>query len=86
LALQRLVRGSNVTTRHDRLGKIGAKVVTRDPFVIFGRAEMAVPRNMVVEILKGIGWQRPARDQGEFRHSEMKKTQPRWRRSPGKRT
>jgi len=54
LALPRSVRHWSLTTLREKLIKIGAKVVTHSRYVIFQKAEVAVPRKLFAAILDRI--------------------------------
>jgi Transposase DDE domain group 1 len=51
VAPPRSIRSLNPTTLREKLVKIGAKVVTHARYVIFQRAEVAVPRQLFAAIL-----------------------------------
>ena len=48
-----------MTTLHEKLIKIGAKVVTHGRYVTFQMAEVAVPRALFADILRRIGGLQP---------------------------
>ena len=52
LALPEVVKQWSLTSRREKLVKIGAKVVRHDRYVIFQMAEVAVPRELFGEILR----------------------------------
>jgi len=54
LALPKSVKHWSLTTLREKLIKIGAKVVTHSGYVIFQLAEVAVPRELFVAILRRI--------------------------------
>jgi hypothetical protein len=54
LVLPRPVRTGSLTTLHEKLIKIGAKVVSRAKAVTFQMAEVAVPRRLFAAILDRI--------------------------------
>ena len=54
LALPNRVREWSLTTLRDKLIKIGARVVRHSRYVIFQMAEVAVPRDLLGEILERI--------------------------------
>ena len=54
LALPRTVEHWSLTTLREKLVKIGAKVITHAPYVIFQMAELAVPRRLFAAILERI--------------------------------
>ena len=55
MALPRSIRIWNLTTLHEKLVKIGAKVVTHAKYVVFQLAEVAVPGKLFAAILERIG-------------------------------
>src|SRR5262249_13114078 len=55
LALPRSIRRWTLTAVREKLGKIGAKVVTHAKYVTFQLAEVAVPRQLFAAILERIG-------------------------------
>ncbi len=54
LALPEEVEHWSLTTLREKLVKIGAKVVRHGRYVTFQLAEVAVPRNLIREILRRI--------------------------------
>ena len=54
VALPKSVKHWPLTTLRDRLGKIGAKVVTHARYVVFQMAEVAIPRGLFAAILERI--------------------------------
>ncbi len=50
----------SLTTLHEKLIKIGAKVVWHGRYITFQMAEVAIPRTLFVEILRLIDGLRPA--------------------------
>ena len=48
-----------MTTLREKLIKIGAKVVRHGRYITFQMAEVAIPRVLFAEILRGINWLRP---------------------------
>jgi hypothetical protein len=54
LVLPKPIRGWTLTTLRETLIKIGAKVVSHSKYVIFQRAEVAVPRQLFAAILERI--------------------------------
>jgi hypothetical protein len=59
-ALPQAIQGWTLPTLRERLGKIGAKVVSHAKYAGFQLAEVAVPRKLFAEILERIGWLRLA--------------------------
>jgi hypothetical protein len=59
LALPEAVKQWSLTSLKEKLIKIGAKVVRHGRYVIFQRAEVAVPRKLFQEILRLIDGLRP---------------------------
>ena len=55
LVLPKPIKGWTLTTRREKLVKIGAKVVTHAKYVIFQLAEVAVPRKLFGGILERSG-------------------------------
>jgi hypothetical protein len=60
LVLPKSIQGWTLTTLREKLIKIGAKVVTDARYVTFPLAEVAVPRQLFVQILKRIARLCPA--------------------------
>jgi hypothetical protein len=50
----------SLTTRREKLIKVGAKVVSRGRYITFQMAEVAIPRPQFAEILHLIDGLRPA--------------------------
>ena len=59
LALPKEVEHWSLTTLRENLLKIGAKVVHHGRYITFQLAEVAVPRNLIREILRRIDGLRP---------------------------
>ena len=59
LALPDEVEHGSLTTKWEKLIKVGAKIVRHGRYVIFQMAEVAVPRDLFAEILCRIDWLRP---------------------------
>ena len=59
LALPDAVQQWSMTTLRDRLIKIGGKIVHHGRYVTFQMAEVAVPRDLLADILRRIDWLRP---------------------------
>jgi hypothetical protein len=59
LALPEAVAHWSLTSRREKLVKIGAKIVTYARYVTFQMAEVAVPRELFQEILRLIAQLRP---------------------------
>ncbi len=59
MALPQEVEYWSLTTRREKLIKIGAKVVRHDRYITFQKAEVAVLRNLIQEILRVIDGLRP---------------------------
>ncbi len=55
LALSQAVEHWSLTTRREKLIKIGAKVVRHGRYVTFQLAEVTVPKALLAEILQRIG-------------------------------
>jgi hypothetical protein len=55
LVLPKPIQGWTVTTRREKLVKIGAKVVSHAKYVVFQLAEEAVPRRLFAALLERIG-------------------------------
>jgi hypothetical protein len=51
LVLPKPIKGRALTTRREKLVKIGAKVVSHAKYVVFQLAEVAVPRPLFAAIL-----------------------------------
>ena len=49
----------SLTTLKEKLIKIGAKVVSHGRYIVFQMAEVAIPRQMIQEILRLIAELRP---------------------------
>jgi hypothetical protein len=64
LALPRSIRCWTLTTLHEKLVKIGAKLVTHAKYVTFQLPEVAVPRQLFAAILERIGRLRLAQASG----------------------
>ena len=60
LVLPRSIRSWNLTTRREKLVKIGAKVVTHAKYIVLQLAEVAVPRQLFAGILRRIARLCPA--------------------------
>jgi hypothetical protein len=56
--LPKLAEPWSLTSLREKLIKIGAKVVSHGRYVTFQMAEVAVPRQMLAEILSLIAWLR----------------------------
>lgn len=54
LALPDIVEQWSLTTLREKLVKIGAKIVCHGRYLTFQMAEVAVPRNLFTDILRGI--------------------------------
>ena len=54
LVLPKPIRSWTLTTMREKLVKIGAKVVSHAKYVVFQLAEVAVPRQVFVAIVKRI--------------------------------
>ena len=59
LAMPEPIRDWSMTTRKEKLIKIGAKVVTHGRYVVFQMAEVAIPRDLFADILRMIAELRP---------------------------
>ncbi len=59
LALPEAVKQWSLTSLRDKLVKIGAKIVRHGRYVIFQRAEVAVPKELFQQILQPIDGLRP---------------------------
>jgi Transposase DDE domain group 1 len=59
LALPAAVKQWSLTSLREKLAKIGAKVVRHSRYVVFQMAEVAVPKELVQEILRLIDGLRP---------------------------
>ena len=55
LALPQSIRGWDLTPLHEKLVKIGAKVVTHAKYVVFPLAEVAVPRPLFAALQERLG-------------------------------
>jgi hypothetical protein len=64
LALPRSIRSWTLTTLHEKLVKIGVKVVSHAKCLVFQLAEVVVPRQLFAAILEHIGRLRLAGDSG----------------------
>ncbi len=53
------VEHGSLTTLREKLIKIGAKIVRHGRYVTFQLAEVAIPRRLFAEILRGINRLRP---------------------------
>ncbi len=60
LALPKAVEHWSLTTLREKLMKTGAKVVRYGRYITFSMAEAAIPRTLLVEILRLIDGLRPA--------------------------
>ena len=56
LALPKAAKAWSLTSRREKLIKIGAKVVRHGRYVIFQMAKVAVSRQMFAEILSLFAW------------------------------
>ena len=52
LATPEPIKDWSLTTLKDKLIKIGAKVVSHGRYIVFQMAEVAIPRQMIQEILR----------------------------------
>ncbi len=59
LALPQEVEHWSLAALRNKLIKIGAKVVRHGRYITFQRAEVAIPRVLFAEVLRGINWLRP---------------------------
>ena len=59
LALPDAVVQWSMTTLREKLIKIGAKIVRHGRYVTFQMAEVAIPKNLFADILRGIDRLRP---------------------------
>jgi Transposase DDE domain group 1 len=59
MALPEAVEHWSLTTLHEKLIKIGAKIVRHGRYVTFQLAEVAISRHLFAEILRRIGELRP---------------------------
>ena len=59
LAMPTEVEHWSLTTLQDKLVKIAAKVVSHGRYITFQLAEVAIPRRLFAEILRGIDRLRP---------------------------
>ena len=59
MALPKEAEHWSLTTLREKLIKIGAKVVRHGRYITFQMAEVAIPRNLFVEILRLIDGLRP---------------------------
>jgi hypothetical protein len=59
LATPEPVSDWSLTTLKEKLIKIGAKVVSHGRYIVFQMAEVAIPRQMIQEILRLIAELRP---------------------------
>ena len=59
LALPEEIEHWSLTTRREKLVKIGARIVRHGRYVVFQLAEVAVPRALFAEILRRVDQLRP---------------------------
>jgi hypothetical protein len=55
LATPEPIKDGSLTSRKEKLIKIGAKVVSHGRYVAFQMAEVAIPRNLFADVLRLIG-------------------------------